>query len=157
MPRWYIKTLLVAEIAICFGPASLILCLGVLALPLWLSMLSAYLDGTVVPPEAGERYPWDLIWPIAVVSLGIVGLIGLMRVVTIVLRNKPHANGRVFTVACVLSGIASLALFNFTLGGIDPSEALLGSLIYTILPAIGAAHFMYLARAALFPGFFKSR
>ena len=151
MPRWLVTILLIIELLVCFGPAVLVLMLGSFMLPTWVIMFGGHLNGTVVPSNNDAGLPWDLILPIAVVVLGLVGMIGLLRVAALVLLARRSAANRIFTLFCVAAGIASLVLFNGMMEGIDPREAFLGSMVFAILPAIGSVHFVFLARRALFP------
>ena len=156
MPRWLSNALLILEALICFGPIAGVMLLGAFFLPLWLNMLIAYWTETVVPFDPEGSLPWDFIWPMVVVMAGIIGMIGLARVMSIVLRSEPRPQGRKMTIVLVAIGLGGLTLFNVALGGISPFKAPVASLIYWILPGLGSAHLLYLARDSLFPGYGKN-
>lgn len=150
--------LLSLEALVCFGPIGLVLLLGIIILPFWANMLASYLSGAVEPFDPDERMPWDGIWPIVVVICGVIGFVGLMRVLMLLSRGPGKSTGTRLTLAMVVIGIAGLVLFHWRGGGVPPlsAEAVPVLLMYWILPAIGTAHFLYLARHSLFPSLWRA-
>lgn len=125
--------------AICFGPAALLCLLGVLALPVWFTMLSELL----ARPERFAHDPGATVWnvavPIAYVISGLIGLLGLGRVLTLPGRERPRSH-RIFTIGMVAVGLAALVFFSLPLTLDDFSEGIPADLVVlVVLPFAGAA------------------
>lgn len=139
VPRW----LLWLVAMVCFGPLTLTWLLGVLLLPFWTGMLVALLE----EPERFAHDPSATVWvvalPIGLVIGGLIGLIGVVRVLTLSRRERPKSH-RFFTMGMVAVGLfTALMAFNqpFGEGGIlDLSEVIsVGGLVFVVLPLTGAA------------------
>ena len=138
VPRWALWLVAV----VCFGPLALTWLLGVLLVPFWIGMLSVLLT----EPERFAHDPSATIWvaalPIGLVIGGFIGLVGVVRVLTLPRRERPKSH-RLFTIGMVGVGLVTLLTFNqpFAEGGIsDLSEVIsAGGLVYLVLPFTGAA------------------
>jgi hypothetical protein len=127
---------------VCFGPLALIVLLGVFALPLWFGMAAAYVGE---PERLSHELPGslrDVVWPIALVVSGLIGLAGLLRVLTISRRSRPKST-RVVTIGMIAVGLVALAIFDFGLlvgVGSDLSAGIPveGIAVYLVLPFAGA-------------------
>jgi hypothetical protein len=150
MPNALAKGMLVLEAIICFGPLALILLLGTLVFPVWITTIVNYFSGTLEVWEPDGHLPWAAIWPTLVVISGYVGMIGLFLVLRALISGIDQAVGGLAALVMVFIGIAGLILFNIQVGGIDPRDDLVAALVYWMLPAIGSAHLLYIARNYLF-------
>jgi hypothetical protein len=137
VPRWALW--LVA--AVCFGPLTLTWLLGVLFTPFWIGMLAALL----AEPERFAHDPDTTIWvvalPIGLVIGGLLGLVGVVRLLTLPRQERPKSH-RIFTVGMVAVGLGTALVFNqpFVEGEIfDLSEVIsVAGLVYLMLPFAGA-------------------
>jgi len=139
MPRWALW--LVA--GVCFGPLTLMWLLGVLYLWFWIAVISVRL----ADPERLAHDPsatiWDVAWPVGWwVIGGFLGLVGLVRVLTLSRREPPKSH-RIFTIGMVAVGLITLLSFHWPLVGAESSDLAylisVGGLTYTVLPFAGAA------------------
>jgi len=146
-------TWLILEALVCFGPIGLVLLLGVIFLPAWVSMLLSYFSDA--KSSGLTEGPWVVIRPMLVVIGGVIGLIGLVRVLILLSGKRAKPESRRLTLAMVAIGISALLLFHWMGGGIPPLgvETLPALMVYWILPAIGIVHFLFLARGPLLRGF----
>src|SRR5690606_13610940 len=81
---WWTSRLARALVAlVCFGPLAMVLLLGVLAIPLWVAMLAMRLSEPERFTNELSGSTWELVWPIVLVGSGLLGLIGLIRVVVL--------------------------------------------------------------------------
>lgn len=128
---------------ICFGPSVLTWLLGVLLLPFWIGMLFALLE----QPEGFAHDPsanvWVLALPIGLVLGGFIGLIGVVRVLTLSRRERPKSH-RIFTIGMVAIGLTAVLSFDFPRFAGDSSDFVDGRnvaafLVYFGLPFGGAA------------------
>jgi hypothetical protein len=139
MPRWALWLVAV----VCFGPLTLTWLLGVLMTPMWIGMLAVLL----VEPERfahdPSATPWVVALPIGLVIGGLVGLIGLVRVLTLSRRERPKSH-RIFTLGMVAVGLVTLLVFRSpSIGMPDFSEVIsAGGVVYLLLPFTGAAWLM---------------
>jgi hypothetical protein len=97
-----------------------------------------------------ERFAHDpdatvahVVVPMAYVVAGVVGMVGLVRVLTLPRRQRPRSH-RWFTIAMVAVGLAALAIFNvdrLVRVFADPRDTFLsaGFVVYVALPFIGSA------------------
>ena len=130
---------------ICFGPFTPIWVLGVLVAPFWVGVIVLELTEPEVLP--GDML-WDAAFPVGLVIGGFVGLIGLVRVLT--LPRQPPKSHRVFTLGMVAVGLMTLLL---SLGIPNFSDLLsIGGLIYFVFPYAGAAYVLLKSRPFLFAG-----
>ena len=130
---------------ICFGPLTPIWLLGVLVMPFWVGVILLELTEP-------ERLPDDVIWdaalPGGLVIGGFVGLVGLVRMLTLP-RQRPESH-RVFTLAMVAVGLMTLLL---SLGIPNFSDLFsVGGLIYFVFPYAGAIYVLLKSRPFLFAG-----
>ena len=138
MPHWV--PWLVA--VVCFGPLTLTWLLGVLMTPMWIGMLAVLL---VEPERFGHdpsATPWVVALPIALVIGGLVGLVGLVRVLTLSRQERPKSH-RLFTIGMVAVGLATLLSFDWPIAGAEFSDFAylisVGGLVYTVLPLAGTS------------------
>jgi hypothetical protein len=137
VPRWSLWLVAI----VCFGPLALIVLLGVFALPLWIGMAGAYLAEPERFSSELSGSLGDVVWPIALVVSGLIGLAGLLRVLTISRRSRPKST-RVVTIGMVAVGLVALAIFDFSVlvgVGSDLVESIPGIAVYMVLPFAGAA------------------
>lgn len=125
---------------VCFGPLTLVLLLGVLALPLWFSMLAELLirPEDFAHPGASGR---NVAIPIAYVVSGLVGLAGLVRVLTLPRDARPRSH-RIFTIGTIVIGLAALLIFDLdrivrTIAEFPEGIFETGTLVYVVLPLTG--------------------
>ena len=150
IPRWALWLVAV----VCFGPLTLTWLIGVLMTPVWIAMLTALL----VAPEHFAHDPDANIWvvalPIGLVIGGLIGLVGMLRVLTLS-RERPVSH-RIFTIGMVGIGLATVLTFNppFVEGGISDLADFISvaGLVYLVLPFTGAALLLATARRSLFAG-----
>jgi hypothetical protein len=137
----------------CFGPLAFVWLWGVFALPLWFEMITARLTEPERFSHELAGSAWEPVWSILYVVSGFVGLVGLLRVLTLP-QERPESN-RVFTVAMVAVGLVALLVFDIELlNGIvsDLSEGIpvVGVAIYIALPFTGAAWLLFRSWKLLF-------
>jgi hypothetical protein len=138
MPSWALWLVAV----VCFGPLTLTWLLGVLIMPIWIAMLTELL----AEPERFAHDPdanfWNVGLPIGLVIGGLIGLIGIVRVLTLSRRERPKSH-RLFTIGMVAVGlVTSLTLTQpFVEEGTFDFSAVVSvsGLVYVVLPFIGAA------------------
>ena len=145
VPRWSLWLVAV----VCFGPLVLVWLLGLIMVPLWAGMLAFQLAEPERFAHELSGSIVDFIWPIGVVIAGFVGIVGMLRVLTLSRRERPKRH-RVFTLGMVAVGLAGLAIFDLPLIGsfadvsdvsdVADGAALVRALaIYLVLPFGGAA------------------
>jgi hypothetical protein len=130
VPRWALWLVAV----VCFGPLTLTWLLGVLFMPYWVRMIAIRLEQ---PERFADQVPiWDAAGPLCLVIGGFIGLIGLVRVLTLSRRERPQSH-RFFTIGLVAVGLITLLTF---LGLPDFSDVFsVAGLVYLVLPYAGAA------------------
>lgn len=149
-PRWILWLVAV----VCFGPLTTIWLLGALLSPFWVATLALQ----VAEPQRFAHEPsstmWDTLWPIICVVTGGVGLVGLLRVLTLSHRERPPSH-RWFTLGMVAVGFAALLIFDLPMLDLTiadlvdaDAEALVALLVYCVLPLVGGA--WLIARSAPF-------
>jgi hypothetical protein len=138
---------------VCFAPVTALWLLGVLMAPLWVSMIAVLL----IHPE---RFPVDraealsgAIAGLMYVGAGLVGLVGLLRVLTLPRRERPKRH-RFFTIGMVAVGLAALLGVSYPIEVPDPSDrpGLIGLAVTVVLPFIGAAWLLAKSWRFLFAG-----
>jgi len=142
-------TLLWIEAAVCFGPLFLVLLLGVMFFPLWASMVISGLIGTVPWEDGAGATMWDAVWPMIFVLCGLVGVIGLVRTLLVLSRKERPLRRSLTTVMMIAVGLLGLISFDVRGGGFP--SAIPALLVYYVLPGIGSAHLLYLAREVWLP------
>ena len=152
VPRW--SMWLVA--CVCFGPLIAQWLLGVLMFPFWILMLAFQ----VAPPQPVASDPsvsmWDFAWPMALVLCGGIGLVGLLRVLTLSHRRRPTSH-RLFTLGMVAAGLVPLLVFDAwivvgTLSDLSAGIPVAGLFIFLVLPFAGAAWLLAKSWRFLFAG-----
>jgi hypothetical protein len=137
-PRWALWLVTV----VCFGPVTLIWLLGVLLTPIWIAMLAALIAEPERFAHDASATSWIVALPIALVIGGLIGLIGIVRVLTLSRHERPKSH-RLFTIGMVAVGLVTLLSFDWPLVGPEFSDfadlVSVGGLIYTLLPFAGAA------------------
>ena len=138
VPRWVLWLVT----AVCFGPLTLMWLLGVLYVVLWVAVLGPQLAQPEPLAVDVSELIRELVWPIAQVIGGWIGLIGLVRVLTLSRRERPKSH-RIFTIGMVVIGLLTSLSFHqpFVEGGMpDVSEIIsVAGLVYLVLPFTGAA------------------
>jgi hypothetical protein len=89
---------------------------------------------------------WVSLLPIACLLLGVAGLVGLFRVLSMVNSPDNPMGKTAHTQVLVACGVLSVVLFNASGGGFSLAEAGTAEVIYAILPLIGTIYFLYIAR-----------
>jgi len=132
VPRWL--SWLVA--LVCFGPLTLTWLLGVLLLPLWIGMLAELLS----EPEQFAHDPSATVGtfalPFGLVIGGFIGLVGMLRVLTLPSRERPTSH-RIFIIGMVAVGLVTLLAFNQPFELADLVSV--AGLVYLVSPLAGAA------------------
>lgn len=127
MRRW-IKTLLIMEVLVCFGPATLFLMLGVVVAPMQVYFL-------VTMPD--EAIPGSL-YVVGAVLAGLIGLGALARVLWHLFARTPIRRPVLLGAAIV---VALSPLPFFVMNGDTIAYRILAA-----LPFVGTAHILYLSR-----------
>jgi hypothetical protein len=135
----------------CFSLLLLVLALGVLALPMWVSMLVA----KIAQPErfAVDEPIWPIVLSIIEVLSGVAGILGLLRTLAL-LRKRAAVQSRRLTGLMVATGLVGLSVFNWVvfIPGIftDDDVPWMALAVYVALPYLGAACLVYATRDELF-------
>ena len=137
-PRWSLW--LVA--LICFGPLTALWLLGLLLVPLWILLIAVQL---AQPEHFAHEWPetiWYTALPVAYVIAGSIGLVGLVRVLT--LPHERPKRHRYITIGMVAVGLIGLLAFELPLFTGDPSDWTDGrtvaeALLLWVLPMTGLA------------------
>jgi hypothetical protein len=104
-------------------------------LPVWLGMIAAWV---VEPQRFGDPSIWVVVWPIAFVLSGLVGLAGLLIVLTLSRRKRPESH-RFLVIGMVAVGLAGLALFHSYRGDSwELPDLSIPTVILFVLPLVGA-------------------
>ena len=141
VPRWSLWLVALT----CFGPSMLMWLMGVLLLPIWVALMAAQL----AQPERlanDSATIWQVAFPVGCVLGGLVGLIGLVRVLTLSRRERPKSH-RVFTIGMVAVGLAAVVAFNWPIdfeGGID-----VPTILFVLLPFAGTLWLLFASRKFL--------
>jgi len=145
VPRWALWLVAV----VCFGPLTFMWLLGVLYVAFLAAILAAHPE--CLPVELSE-FIWDLVRPIAQVIGGLIGLVGLVRVLTLSRRERPKSH-RIFTIGMVVIGLLTALFFQqpFDEGGMPDVSELVSvvGLAYLVLPFAGAAWLLTKSRPFL--------
>lgn len=141
------STLLWIEAVVCFGPIASVLALGALIFPMWAATLGGALIGVVPWLDGAGVSMWVVVPPMMFVVGGLVGLVGLFRVLLALTQSEPRPRPSRSTAIMVLIGLAGLVALNLY----DRPSNLAAFLVYALLPGIGSLHFVYLGRAILLP------
>ncbi len=142
------KFFLLVEALVCFAPLAFTLFFGVLIFPIWTGMLFAYSVGLVNPEPEGLGMPWTVIWPMALVICGVIGLLGLARVLGILLSGNPNPRWPVLTMVLVALGALAVIVFDMYLTP-NPIDHPIQFFVLFALPLGGTVHFTYLVRDAV--------
>jgi len=124
---------------VCFGPLTLTWLLGLLMTPMWIGMLIALLAKPERFAHDPGATPGVVGLPIGLVIAGLIGLVGLVRVLTLP-PERPESH-RLYTIGMVAVGLAALLVFHFADGGSAPLAEVLtvSGVLYLVLPLTGAA------------------
>ena len=122
--------------------------------PFWAAMVTATVSGRLnLAAGSGDESVWLAIWPIVFVVAGLIGMVGLFRVLIFLTRRKRSSRGRKLTLAMVSIGLVALLSFNlypFLLGaGFELPDVDAALFIYWLLPLGAALHLLYLSRQGL--------
>ena len=140
---------------VCFGPLTLMWLLGVLYVVLWAVILAPQLAQPELLGVELSELVRELAWSIAQVIGGFIGLVGLVRVLTLPRRERPRSH-RIFTIGMVVIGLLTAVSFHqpFVEGGMpDVSEIVsVAGVVYLVLPFAGAAWLLAKSRRFLLAG-----
>jgi len=151
VPRWSLW--LVALVS--FAPVAALWLLGVLYSLFWTAVLAV----GVTPPERLQGPLLDeisgVIGSIGLVIAGFIGLVGLLRVLTLP-RREPKTH-RFFTIAAVAVGLTGLAIFDLPFlldaaSGFSDGIPVMPIALYLVLPFTGGAWILAKSRKFLFAG-----
>jgi hypothetical protein len=122
--------------------------------PVWAAMLTATVSGRLsLAGGSGGESVWLVIWPIVFVAAGLIGMVGLLRVLIFLTRRKRSSRGRRLTLAMVSIGLVALLSFNlypFLLGvEFELPDVDVALFVYWLLPLGAALHLVYLSRQGL--------
>jgi hypothetical protein len=125
---------------VCFAPVTALWLLGVLVAPFWVSMIAVLLTNPERFAADSAEALWGSIAALTYVVAGFVGLLGLLRVLTLPRRERPRRH-RFFTIGMVAVGLAALLGFSYPIGVADLADGrdLVGLIVIVALPFIGAA------------------
>lgn len=134
MPGWALWLVAV----VCFGPLTLTWLLGVLMTPIWIALLTALLAHPERFAHDPSATPWVVALPIGLVIGGCVGLIGLIRVLTLSRHERPKSH-RLFTMGMVAVGLTALLAFHFAEGEVFALSEVIAAagIVYLVLPFAG--------------------
>jgi len=148
--RWS-RGLLYALAAVCFAPLLSILALGVIAVPMWTSMLVM----KVAQPNHFDPNDssWHIAFPIVCVVAGVIGTIGLFRTLAL-LKNDATVRSRKLTSVMVGVGLVGLSLFNLTMFAPfsvsdDDGVRWMALAVYVVLPYFASACVLHAVRKTL--------
>ena len=131
MRRLLEKVLIAIEVMICFGPAAILWCLGLMFAPLWVL--------------SGSEPDLEAIAILAMVVGGAFGIVSLLAVLDgLVAQRPPKLSTRVTIVFSVVGAAALLPL----VFGFFPFP---GARVIGLLPIIGMLNLLYLSRVTMFP------
>jgi hypothetical protein len=139
-PRWLLWLVALTS----FGPVMVLWLLGVLYSLFWAGWLFVALtDPERLPDAFLSDGAWDFVWPMGLVVAGFLGLVGLLRVLTLSHRERP-SSPRVFTMGMVAVGLTGLAIFDVPLlleaiSGFPDGIPAAPIVLYLVLPFAGAA------------------
>jgi hypothetical protein len=154
VPRWALWLVAV----VCFGPLTLMWLLGVLYVVLWVAILVPQLAQPEPLPVELSELVRELAWSIAQVIGGCIGLVGLVRLLTLSRRERPKSH-RIFTIGMVVIGLLTALSFHqpFVEGEmLDVSEIIsVGGFVYLVLPFTGAAWLLAKSRQFLLAASFR--
>jgi len=140
VPRWILW--IVALVS--FGPVMALWLLGVLYSLFWAGWLVvAFTDPERLPATFLSDELWELVWPMGLVVSGFIGLVGLLRVLTLSRRERPKSH-RFFTIGMVAVGLTGLAIFDLpflldAISGFPDGIPIVPMAVYLLLPFTGAA------------------
>jgi hypothetical protein len=127
---------------VCFAPLTFMWLLGLLYVLLWVAIVAVQLTQ---PERLGVELSeliWELASPIAQVIAGFIGLVGLVRVLTLSRRERPKSH-RIFTIGMVVVGLLTALFFHQPFGerGMPDVQEIVSvaGLVFLVLPFTGAA------------------
>jgi hypothetical protein len=148
--RWSRRLLYVVAL-VCFAPLVSILALGVIAVPMWISMLVM----KIAQPNRfdPDDSSWHIVFPIFSVVAGLIGTIGLFRALAL-LKNEATVRSRKLTSVMVAVGLVGLSLFNLiTFAPFSESDdegvPWMALAVYVLLPYFASACLLYATRKSL--------
>lgn len=133
---------------VCFAPAVVFLTIGILMLPIWLGMLGAAIFKAEYRGAMSAIEVFLVVASILAVVGGIIGLVGLRRIMSLLLNPEAPAVVSARTRVYVFIGIATPIL----LATLFLWRDLRFLFFVCVLPTAASLHVVYLARKALFPG-----
>lgn len=149
------RAILCVEIAVCFGAAVVVLAMGVVMLPIWVSSAGVELLarlGVVAVLDSGPG-SWVGALPIVAVATGAIGFAGIARVIHFVLGLSDALRSPYRTLGMISAGGIGLCLY---IGFVQPTNPLAEPLEFAalcVLPVMCTLHLLYLARHRLFRRF----
>jgi hypothetical protein len=137
--------------AICFGPLLFVLLLGLVAVPIWVSMIAMQVAEPEQFSNESSGTIWDGVSPLLLMISGFIGVAGILRVLGLLRRGRASVTSRRITVAMVAVGLIALLAFDAIVfvPGVFSEEVgnlpVAGLFIYVVGPFYGA---VWLLRAA---------
>jgi hypothetical protein len=141
------RNLLLIELPVCFAPAVVFLAIGIFMLPIWVGMLGAAIFKAEYRSALSGIEGFVVVASILAVIGGLIGLLGLARVMRLLLKTEPPAavSGRTRLYSFI--GVATPILLAIVFFWRD-----IRALVFlSVLPIAASLHIIYLARNAFFP------
>jgi hypothetical protein len=162
--RTLARYLLILEVVACYGPGLVVLAVGILVTPMWVAMLAALAFNAKYREHTSLLEVGLIVGTILSVVGGVLGFIGLFRVLSSLLSTTEELPYTGRTRTFVLIGVGTLIyivtgqLGAFTYGAtVRPWEHLswqelaqAPALVVAVPPLLASGHIVYLARRRLF-------
>ncbi len=127
------------EVAVCFAFPVFLSIYGIFLLPLFLA-------GLIRDPSGAAR-----LWPlIAMTLLGSGGIFGVVRVLLLLFRRRPHDPQRWLTLGALGCGVGTVLVYASSIATHATPTPFALLLLIVYLPLGCTLHLVYLARRALF-------
>lgn len=136
-PGWQ-RVLIVFEAVVCFAAPFVLLCGGLMYLPI---MAAALVGGAY-----GNALPWLVV---ATVVLGWIGIAGIARVVWVICVRRPSRLRRALTLAALACGVVDVVIWWIIIVGRTPVDWVWLTGV-VLVPLASTAHLVFLARRSLF-------
>jgi hypothetical protein len=87
-------------------------------------------------------------WYVMMLFGTVAGPIGLIVAVKLIVLNRPSMNWATLAALCLPAAFTLIVFVGQVVGARYPVEALGGFILFALLPALGVAHLVYLARSS---------